>query len=199
MSAGTTGARAAGKQWILWCILALLIVFSCFFRISIVEGESMINTLEDQDKLLLSTRLYTVECGDIIVVNDDTTELGHPIIKRVIALGGQTVKFTRDAIYVDGVKLDEPYVYTEDHQNIFGEFTEYKYTVYPSEALEPLLTSSEDGVYFEIRVPDGEIFVMGDHRNNSKDSRDFGTLHEDKIVGEVILRLLPFSKLGKIE
>ena len=188
-----------GKQWILWLILVGLIVFSVFFRISIVEGESMINTLDNQDILLLSTRDYTLECGDIIVIEDEKTELGHPIIKRVIALGGQTVKFTKDAVHVDGVKLEESYVYTADHQNILGEFTDYRYSVYPPEALASLVTSEEAGVYYEITVPDGEIFVLGDHRNNSKDSRDLGTLSEDAIIGEVIFRILPFEKIGTIE
>ena len=188
-----------GKQWILWLILAGLILFSAFFRISIVEGDSMVSTLESQDKLLLATRNYTVECGDIIVIDDAKSGLGHPIIKRVIALGGQTVKFTHDAVYVDGVKLDEPYVYTEDHQNIMGEFTNYRYSVYPTEAPAPLVTSEEVGVYYEITVPDTEIFLLGDHRNNSRDSRDFGTLSEDAIIGEVIFRILPFKKIGTIE
>ena len=63
----------------------------------------------------------------------------------------------------------------------------------------PIVTAREDGVFYEITVPEGEIFVMGDHRNNSKDSRDIGTIHEDAIIGKVVLRFLPFNNFGKIK
>ena len=102
-------AFSAKKQLGLWCMLLLCVVFYCFFRISIVEGSSMDNTLANQDKLLLLTGLYTAECGDIVVVEDAATGLDHPIIKRIIAVGGQRVRFTPDAIYVDGVELEEVY------------------------------------------------------------------------------------------
>lgn len=184
------------------CIFTLAGVFllmSFFFRYSIVDGGSMMNTLQHQERLLISNFFYTPECGDIVVVQDRSTELKDPIVKRVIAVGGQTVKFTRTDVYVDGVKLDEPYVYTADYTNAFGATDQYRYSVYPSDALLDLVIGYQDGVYYEIRVPEGEIFVMGDHRNNSKDSRDIGTLHEEAIIGKAIYRFFPFDKSGKIE
>ena len=180
-------------------LAAVFVITSFFFRYSIVDGGSMENTLHDDEKLILRSIFYTPECGDVVVVQDKSTSLKDPIVKRVIAVGGQTVRFTRDAVYVDGVKLDEPYVYTADYKNPFGGEDIYRYSVYPSDPLLPLVTDREDGVFYEITVPDGEIFVMGDHRNNSKDSRDIGTLHEDAIIGKVVLRFLPFSEFGKIE
>lgn len=180
-------------------LAAVFVITSFFFRYSIVDGGSMENTLHDDEKLILRSIFYTPECGDVVVVQDKSTSLKDPIVKRVIAVGGQTVKFTRDAVYVDGIKLDEPYVYTADYKNPFGGEDIYRYSVYPSDPLLPLVTDKEDGVFYEITVPDGEIFVMGDHRNNSKDSRDIGTLHEDAIIGKVVLRFLPFSEFGKIE
>ena len=180
-------------------LAAVFVITSFFFRYSIVDGGSMENTLHDDEKLILRSIFYTPECGDVVVVQDKSTSLKDPIVKRVIAVGGQTVKFTRDAVYVDGIKLDEPYVYTADYKNPFGGEDIYRYSVYPSDPLLPLVTDREDGVFYEITVPDGEIFVMGDHRNNSKDSRDIGTLHEDAIIGKVVLRFLPFSEFGKIE
>lgn len=184
------------------CIFTLAGVFilmSFFFRYSIVDGGSMMNTLQHQERLLLTNFLYTPECGDIVVVQDKSTVLKDPIVKRIIAVGGQTVKFTRTEVYVDGVKLDEPYVYTGDYVNTFGASDVYRYSVYPSDELLDLVIDSEEGVYYEILVPEGEIFVMGDHRNNSKDSRDIGTLHEDAIIGKAIYRFFPFDKIGKIE
>ena len=180
-------------------LAAVFIITSFFFRYSIVDGGSMQNTLQDDEGLILRSIFYTPECGDIVVVQDKSTALKDPIVKRVIALGGQTVRFTRDAVYVDGVKLDEPYVYTADYDNPFGGEDIYRYSVYPSDALLPIVTDREDGVFYEITVPEGEIFVMGDHRNLSKDSRDVGTVHEDAVIGKVVLRFLPFNKFGKIE
>ena len=180
-------------------LAAVFVITSFFFRYSIVDGGSMEKTLHDDEKLILRSIFYTPECGDVVVVQDKSTSLKDPIVKRVIAVGGQTVKFTRDAVYVDGIKLDEPYVYTADYKNPFGGEDIYRYSVYPSDPLLPLVTDREDGVFYEITVPDGEIFVMGDHRNNSKDSRDIGTLHEDAVIGKVVLRFLPFSEFGKIE
>ena len=184
------------------CIFTLagvFIIMSFFFRYSIVDGGSMQNTLQHQERLLLTSFLYTPECGDVVVVQDKSTALQDPIVKRIIAVGGQTVKFTRTDVYVDGVRLDEPYVYTKDYVNTFGASAQYCYSVYPSEALLDLVIDQVPGVYYEIRVPEGEIFVMGDHRNVSKDSRDIGTLHEDAIIGKAIYRFYPFDKIGSIE
>lgn len=184
------------------CIFTLAGVFilmSFFFRYSIVDGGSMKNTLQHGERLILSSFLYTPECGDIVVVQDKSSSLKDPIVKRIIAVEGQTVKFTRTEVYVDGVKLDEPYVYTGDYVNNFGASDEYRYSVYPSDELLPYVVDSVDGVYYEVLVPDGEIFVMGDHRNNSKDSREIGMLHEDAIIGKAVFRFYPFSKFGKIE
>ena len=184
------------------CIFTLAGVFilmSFFFRYSIVDGGSMKNTLQHGERLILSSFLYTPECGDIVVVQDKSSSLKDPIVKRIIAVGGQTVKFTRTEVYVDGVELEEPYVYTGDYVNSFGANEEYRYSVYPSDALLPYVVDYVDGVYYEVLVPDGEIFVMGDHRNNSKDSREIGMLHEDAIIGKAVFRFYPFSEFGKIE
>ena len=184
------------------CIFTLAAVFifmSFFFRYSIVDGGSMKNTLHHQEKLILSSFLYTPECGDIVVVQDKSTALKDPIVKRIIATEGQTVKFTRTGVYVDGVLLDEPYVFTGDYEDPFGTNEGYKYNVYPSDALLAHVVDREDGEYYEVLVPDGHIFVMGDHRNNSKDSRDIGMLHEDAVIGKAVFRFFPFNKFGKIE
>ena len=158
-------------------IATVFIITSFFFRYSIVDGRSMMGTLQHNDKLLLSNFMYEPEDGDVIVVQSDV--LGKVIVKRVIATEGETVRITRDAIYVDGKKLIEPYVYI-DAKN-------YKYTVPAGKE------------YIEITIPENEIFVMGDHRNDSDDSRVIGTIPEDAIIGKVIYRFYPYGSSGKIE
>lgn len=164
-----------------FALAAIFIITSFFFRYSIVEGSSMVGTLHEGDKLIISDFMYEPEQGDIVVVHSDA--LDKVIVKRVIATEGQTVTFTATDVYVDGEKLDEPYVYTEDYLNILGG-TEYHY---------------DDPEKLTVTVPEGEIYVLGDHRNLSQDSRAIGTISEDAIIGKVIIRFAPFDKFGKVE
>ena len=182
-------------------LAAVFIITSFFFRYSTVEGSSMMNTLEDGEKLILSSFLYDPKPGDVVVVQDRSTELKDPIVKRVIAIGGQTLRITPTAIYVDGVALEEDYVYTDDYYNPLDPGGDYRYDTVPASifAEDHSYNLQIGSDYYEITVPEGEIFVMGDHRNNSKDSRSIGTLHEDAIIGKVVLRFLPFNKFGTID
>lgn len=151
----------------------LLTLFVC--RHSVVVGDSMINTLKEGEHLIISDLFYKPQTGDIVVFDDVSVEdkskgESSPLIKRVIAVGGQHVSITEQGIYVDGEKLSEPYVYTGDFY-----FGDYLY--------EEL----------ELDVPEGSLFVMGDHRNNSLDSRAFGVIDEGAVLGRVLFRLLPFT------
>lgn len=181
-------------------LAAVFIITSFFFRYSIVDGGSMDKTLAHNEKLILRSFLYKPENGDVVVVQDKSTELKQPIVKRIIATEGQTVRFYSDSVYVDGEELDEPYVYTADFYSPFS--SEYAYDTVPSEALLSVVTDSgvdDKGRYYEITVPDDHIFVMGDHRNVSKDSRTIGTIHEDAVIGKAVLRFYPFDKFGTID
>ncbi len=151
----------------------VLLLTTFIFRHSVVEGGSMENTLHNGEHLIISDAFYTPKRGDVIVCEDYSTGLRKPIVKRIIALGGDTVEITADKVYVNGEEL------TEDYVNIDSDI--YVYT--------PMSCT----------VPEGEVFVMGDHRNNSSDSRVFGTVREDAILGKVIVRFYPFDKFGKIE
>ena len=162
-----------------YLIAGALLVFSLLFRIVIVSGPSMNQTLTDGDWLLLISNVFYTEpkIGDIIVASKDSFDNGTPIIKRVIATEGQTVDidFVQGIVYVDGVALDEEYTNTP--------------------------TNLREGVSFPLTVDEGCVFVMGDNRNESRDSRspDIGMVDCREILGKAIVRLFPGTDGGNIE
>lgn len=173
-------------------LAAVFIITSFFFRYSVVDGDSMQNTLQDEQRLLLTNFFYDPKPGDVVVIDDRS--LKAPIVKRVIAVEGQTVTFKSNGVWVDGQLLDEDYVFIDE----IG----YEYSVIPHRELldnaEKLDLEVGSG-YYTLTVPDNEIFVMGDHRNVSLDSRMTGTYHEDSVLGKVVLIFYPFDEFGKIE
>ena len=166
-------------QMILGCVLAAVVVFNCFARLTRVDGDSMNDTLQDGELMLVWSLGYTPRQGDIVVLNKTTADfLGNrAIVKRVIATGGQTVDidYNSGTVYVDGLPLDEPYI----REEIFLPFSPYM-----------------QQTHWE--VPEGSIFVMGDNRNYSTDSRDdrLGTIDEDYVLGKVVFGLWPPSRIG---
>ena len=151
--------------------IIIAIVFSFVFRLVGVVGGSMNNTLREGDWLLTVTKSEYVQ-GDIIVVTQDTG-VHEPLIKRVIATGGQTISidYITSTVYVDGVALDEPYVR--------DDFIEYNL----------------GDCQFPYTVPEGYLFCMGDNRNHSTDSRSslVGPIDERQILGKAVIRILPFG------
>ena len=154
--------------------LGLLILLLCF-KIVIVSGSSMKNTLVDGDYLLLLSNTFyrDPQYGDIIVASKEAYENGTPIVKRVIATEGQEVDidFINGLVYVDGVALDEPYVSS-------GMLYE--------------------GVDFPLVVDDGCLFVMGDNRIVSQDSRsrEIGLIDRREVLGKAIILFLPGTDKG---
>ena len=152
-------------------IIVVFAVFAFVFRILGVDGGSMLPTLRDGDWVAVSGITANVERGDIVVVTQPW-ERNVPIIKRVIAVGGDTVYIDFDSckVYVNGTEIYEPYIN------------------------EPTRVSGD--VEFPLTVDEGKIFVMGDNRNISLDSRSsqIGLIDENYVLGKALVRLYPFSE-----
>ena len=171
-------------QLFLGCVVAAVVLFNCVARLTRVDGDSMNYTLQDGEIMLIWSLGYTPAQGDIVVLNKTTTILTgwtepKAIVKRVIATGGQTVDidYNSGTVYVDGTPLDEPYIKEEMY-------------------LPPYSTTQQ--THWE--VPEGSIFVMGDNRNNSTDSRDdrLGTIDADYVLGKAVLALWPMDCFGTV-
>ncbi len=152
-------------------LIAVVLVFAFVCRMVGVSGDSMLNTLQHNDRLLLITQFYTPQRGDVVVIarrGDD------PLIKRVIATAGDTVDIdaVSGQVLLNGEKLNEPYVR--------GGFT-------PRFGFEGPYT-----------VREGEVFAMGDNRGDSMDSRQLGAFSVDDLMGEAVFRLFPLSSMGEI-
>lgn len=165
----------------------ITLVFVFFFRMVAVKGSSMYPTLVDKDYLILESNFLYREAkpGDIVVLNTPPfSERDELIVKRVIAVGGQTVDIDFDAgvVYVDGQALDEAYIFEPTWESFAGY----------GKALSYPLT-----------VPDDCLFVMGDNRNHSEDSRysDVGCVSKSSVLGRVLIVLFPgrqTNELGQI-
>ena len=175
-------------QALVCSVLVVVLLFTFVVRLIGVDGHSMVPTLQDGDRLLvLNSILYDdYQYGDIVVLRKESF-LAEPIVKRVIATGGQTVDidFTLGRVFVDGELLQEDYVND--------------------------LTYLDEGTQFPLTLGEGELFLMGDNRNRSSDSRDerLGAVDERLIIGKAVLLVFPgrdsltdkrdFSRLGSLK
>ena len=172
-------------EWVesaIFAVVVVILLFTFIFRIVGIDGRSMVPTLQDNDRVVISNLFYTPETGDIIVLDtsEDTVffngrQYSKPLIKRVIATGGQTVEVTSSEngcqkVYVDGVELKEDYINFNTVNHSSGQT--------------------------KLTVPEGYVFVMGDNRGESLDSRSFGCISENAIVGRALFRIFPLSKMG---
>ena len=158
-------------QSLVGSVLVVVAIFTFVIRMMGVDGHSMLNTLQHGDRLLVVNSLlyHDYKYGDIVILRKDGVFDDDPIVKRVIAVEGQTVDidFTEGIVYVDGEALEEDYI------------------------REP--TYIAEGTEFPLAVPEGSIFVMGDNRNGSSDSRDYrlGTVDTRYVIGKAAFLIYP--------
>ena len=158
-------------QSLVGSVLVVVAIFTFVIRMMGVDGHSMLNTLQHGDRLLVvnSMLYHDYKYGDIVILRKNGVFDDDPIVKRVIAVEGQTVDidFAEGIVYVDGEALEEDYI------------------------REPTYTA--EGTEFPLTVPEGSIFVMGDNRNGSSDSRDYrlGTVDTRYVIGKAAFLIYP--------
>ena len=152
--------------------IAIVLIFAFLFRLVSVDGRSMEPTLHNKERLVLSRLLYEPSYGDIVVLNvNDNSE---PLIKRVIGLPGDTIEVTDTGdVLRNGEKLDEAYIGVSTAKEKMDE---------------------------PVTVPEDSLFVMGDNRTSgcSLDSRTFGCVSQDSVLGKAVFRVAPFSRWGNL-
>ena len=174
-------------EWVKALVIAILlaaIIRYFLFAPILVDGLSMMPTLKDQDRMVVNKIAYKIgepERFDIVVFHA-TEEKDY--IKRVIGLPGDTIEYKDDTLYVNGTAYEEPYLDDYKKQVIDGPLT------------EPFTLEEITG---ETTVPEGEVFVMGDNRRYSKDSRHIGTVKISEILGKTSLVYWPIEDFGLVE
>ena len=187
-----TPAKKEVFEWldvVISAIIVVVIMFTFVFRVATIEGDSMQNTLYEGEKVIITDFFYEPQINDIVVISrnaenmvGEASDNSLPIIKRIIAVEGQTVDidFNKGLVYVDGEVIDDSYAKT------------------------PTNLCYNDGVTFPVKVPDNCVFALGDNRNDSLDSRSAkigknGMVDTRYILGKAILRIFPFDKVGGLE
>lgn len=180
MSAAEPNARSVAKTWwnllydwaeaIAIAVLAVVFIFAFLFRVVTVDGQSMNRTLKHGEQLILSRFSYTPSHGDIVVLQMEQEQ--RLLIKRVIGVAGDTIEVTKDGqVLRNGEVLEEPYISDK---------------------------TAQEGMTDPVVVPEGHVFVMGDNRASgwSWDSRSFGCIKYNEVVGKVVFRISPLNRMG---
>ncbi|HEL1585677.1 TPA: signal peptidase I [Streptococcus suis] len=191
-----------------WGLFTLFIVGFILSRLYIwspvtVDGHSMDPTLLDQEHLIM-VRTTSIQRFDVVVASEtDTNGKEKLIVKRVIGMPGDTIRYENDVLYINGQEVDEPYLdqylaaYSQDKlQSVYSYNANFQ-----ALALESTAFTMDANKYasFTIQVPENQYFLLGDDRLVSQDSRHVGTFSADQIEGEIKLRIWPFNRIGTVQ
>lgn len=180
-------SKSNSMEWIKAVVIAVLVAFTIryfLFAPIVVDGQSMMPTLEHSDRMIVNKIGYVVsepKRFDIIVFHAPG---GKDYIKRIIGLPGDHIEYRDDQLYVNGEVLDEPYL------------DELKAAYGPEFVTRDFELSEVIGGHV---VPDDHLFVLGDNRHNSLDSRDIGSIHKDEVIGKANVVFWPFANIGFVE
>ncbi len=172
----TSKKRHEFFEWVdalVFCAVTIILIFLFFFRMVTVQGVSMEPTFLDGDRLIIQSIAYKPERGDVVVL-DSYTGLGKPLVKRVVAVGGDTINIIPETgeVYINDELIIEEYI--SDNITVVYD------------------------VEFPLTIEEGHVFVMGDNRDNSQDSRssNVGQIDERGIMGKAVVRVFPFDRFG---
>lgn len=190
-----------------WGVFSLIIIAILLTRLFVwfpvtVDGHSMDPTLADKQQLIV-VKTSSIQRFDIVVAEEKEDGKTKQIVKRVIGMPGDKIKYDNDTLYINGKKVDEAYL--KDYKAAFKKDnlqSTYAYNSYFQElaSSSAAFTTDKDGnASFEITVPKGQYYLLGDDRIVSKDSRAVGTFSRKSIVGEVKFRFWPLNKIGLLD
>ena len=166
-----------------FAVFIVILIFTFFFRIVQVKGNSMNDTLEDKNRLIINHINYTPEHGDVAVINSKV--LNEVIIKRIIGVEGDkvVVDYANNCVSVNDEKISNSNIKEAMYDKTDRFDSSYR---------------TGENVY-EYTVPEGCVFVMGDNRNHSTDSREIGFINKEDILGKAVFRIYPFDEIGKVK
>lgn len=165
---------------ILGTLAAVLLINTFVFRTVEVQGNSMFPTLSDGDRIIVWQLFYNPGFQDIIVL-EHTNGVFH--VKRILGVAGDHVDYIDGELFVNDTLISEPYI-LDEQSNVGFLFSD--------------LCQLSAGRHVCDEIPNGYFLVLGDNRNNSGDSREYGLIHESQIMGRATLRFLPFSDFGLV-
>ncbi len=171
---------------IVFAVVIALLLKNFVLTLAKVDGASMEPTLHDSDRMYVNRLMYTPERGDVIIF-EPASAPGKPYIKRVIAIEGDTVfiDFTTGDVYVNDEIIDEPYI--AEKTALIGSY------------IYGLMANDDFSREEPIKIGKDEVFVMGDNRNNSKDSRELGPVPTKEIIGHAVFRFWPLNSIGSTD